>query len=63
MENPWGKDFLEQISIYKVLRFMDQVPVNSSEARTWVERTLPTANQNSTHRGAHQFLRRIRFLS
>ena len=52
MENPWRPEFLEEVAIYKVIRFMDQVPTNSSTVRTWSQRTLKTANHHSTSGGA-----------
>ncbi len=52
VDNPWRPEFLDEVSIYRVLRFMDQVPINSSTARTWADRTLPGQNHYNTDRGA-----------
>lgn len=52
VENPWRQKFLDEISIYTVIRFMDQVPTNSSTVRNWSERTRKTANHYNTSRGA-----------
>jgi hypothetical protein len=52
VENPWLPRFLEEMAIYRVIRFMDQVPINSSTLRNWSNRVLPTANHHTTARGA-----------
>lgn len=43
--NPWRADFLNDIRIYKVLRFMDFGRTNNSNITTWSQRTPKTANQ------------------
>lgn len=52
VENPWNAQFLSEIDIYTVFRFMDFVPTNNSEVQRWVERTLPTADHYDTPGGA-----------
>ncbi len=52
VENPWRQEFLDDLAIYSVIRFMDQVPTNSSTVRTWDERVARTANHYSTSGGA-----------
>jgi regulation of enolase protein 1 (concanavalin A-like superfamily) len=50
--NPWRQAFLNDISIYRVIRFMDQVPTNSSNVVNWSERTPKTADHYTTPGGA-----------
>lgn len=50
--NPWRQKFLDEIKIYSVIRFMDQVPTNSSTITNWDERTPKTADHYNTSRGA-----------
>jgi len=50
--NPWRQKLLDELSIYSVIRFMDQVPTNSSNVVNWSERTAKTANHYSTSGGA-----------
>jgi len=53
--NPWNEDFLKDIQIYSVLRFMDQNPTNLSEQRQWEDRTQPKEDHYSTSRGGVAF--------
>ena len=46
-ENHWNPVFLEEISIYSVLRFMDWNRTNGSRVDKWSDRTLPTATQTA----------------
>lgn len=50
--NPWRQKFLDEVSIYSVIRFMDQVPTNSSNVVNWSERTPKTADHYNTSGGA-----------
>lgn len=52
VSNPWRQKFLDEIEIYSVIRFMDQVPTNSSTITNWDERTLKTDDHYNTPRGA-----------
>lgn len=52
VSNPWRQQFLDDVSIYGVIRFMDQVPTNSSNVVNWSERTAKTANHYTTSNGA-----------
>jgi hypothetical protein len=52
VSNPWKEKFLDEISIYSVIRFMDQVPTNSSNVVHWDERVQKTDNHYTTERGA-----------
>ncbi|TVR51744.1 MAG: hypothetical protein EA425_06390 [Puniceicoccaceae bacterium] len=52
VDNPWRERFLDEISIYSVIRFMDQVPTNSSTLRNWSDRVQKTANHYTTPGGA-----------
>ena len=52
VENPWRERFLEEMSIYSVIRFMDQAPTNNSTVRYWHERVPKDANHYETPGGA-----------
>src|SRR2546423_656427 len=46
-DNPWNPQFLKEISIYRVLRFMDWDITNNSTRRNWGERnTKENPKQN-----------------
>ena len=46
-ENPWNRQFLKEISMYRSFRFMDWDQTNNSERQAWNERTAKdAANQN-----------------
>jgi len=50
--NPWRQSFLDDISIYSVLRFMDQNPTNNSTQKVWSNRTKKTNNHYTTSEGS-----------
>lgn len=46
-ENHWNPEFLNDIAIYSVLRFMDWNRTNGSPVKTWSDRTLPHQTQTA----------------
>ena len=44
--NPFSATFLEELSAFKVLRFMDWVSTNNNWTTDWAERRLPSAAQS-----------------
>ena len=42
-DNPWNRQFLEEIAIYRSFRFMDWDNTNNSQRESWSQRTDKTA--------------------
>lgn len=41
--NPFSSDYIEELSHYQVMRFMNMVPINSNEIKVWADRRQPDA--------------------
>lgn len=52
VEDLWRPEFLDDIAIYRVIRWMDQVPTNHSGVRNWSQRVSKTENHYETDGGA-----------
>jgi hypothetical protein len=54
--NPWRPEFLQEVSVYEALRFMDFGRTNGSEERRWSDRTPASAPASAQKRLAYEWM-------